>query len=71
MNILYDARMSVKRNPLGEDLARMLKGGVIMDVVTAKQAKLAEKAGACAQRLVDIQPRLYGACGSPKLALLQ
>jgi pyridoxal 5'-phosphate synthase pdxS subunit len=38
--------MKPSRNPLGEDLARMLKGGVIMDVVTAEQAKIAEKAGA-------------------------
>ena len=29
-------------------LAQMLKGGVIMDVVTAEQAKIAEDAGACA-----------------------
>lgn len=33
------------RNVTGEDLARMLKGGVIMDVVTAEQAKAAEDAG--------------------------
>ncbi len=29
-------------------LAEMLKGGVIMDVTNAEQAKIAEKAGACA-----------------------
>ncbi|MBI3931181.1 MAG: pyridoxal 5'-phosphate synthase lyase subunit PdxS, partial [Chloroflexi bacterium] len=29
-------------------LAQMLKGGVIMDVVTAEHAKIAEEAGACA-----------------------
>ncbi|HIE17860.1 MAG TPA: pyridoxal 5'-phosphate synthase lyase subunit PdxS, partial [Dehalococcoidia bacterium] len=29
-------------------LAQMLKGGVIMDVVTPEQAKIAEDAGACA-----------------------
>lgn len=29
-------------------LAQMLKGGVIMDVVTAEQARIAEEAGACA-----------------------
>ena len=29
-------------------LAQMLKGGVIMDVVTPDQAKIAENAGACA-----------------------
>jgi hypothetical protein len=31
-------------------LAEMLKGGVIMDVTTAEQAKIAEDAGACAVR---------------------
>lgn len=31
-------------------LARMLKGGVIMDVVNAEQARIAEEAGACAVR---------------------
>lgn len=29
-------------------LAQMLKGGVIMDVTTAEQARIAEEAGACA-----------------------
>lgn len=34
-------------------LAQMLKGGVIMDVVTPEQAKIAEEAGACAgKRLI-------------------
>ena len=32
-------------------LAQMLKGGVIMDVVDAEQAKIAEDAGACAVML--------------------
>ena len=31
-------------------LAQMLKGGVIMDVTTPEQAKIAEEAGACAVR---------------------
>ncbi len=44
------------RNILGEDLARMLKGGVIMDVVNAKQAVLAEKAGACAVMALERVP---------------
>ncbi len=44
------------RNILGEDLARMLKGGVIMDVVTAKQAVIAEKAGACAVMALERVP---------------
>ena len=36
--------------------ARMLKGGVIMDVVTAEQAKLAEDAGACAVMALERVP---------------
>ncbi|MBM3227912.1 pyridoxal 5'-phosphate synthase lyase subunit PdxS [Candidatus Peribacteria bacterium] len=44
------------RNILGEDLARMLKGGVIMDVVTAEQAKIAEEAGACAVMALERVP---------------
>ena len=32
---------------LNRDLAKMLKGGVIMDVTTPEQAKIAEDAGAC------------------------
>ncbi|MFH0770048.1 MAG: pyridoxal 5'-phosphate synthase lyase subunit PdxS [Candidatus Peregrinibacteria bacterium] len=48
--------MIKKRNILGEDLARMLKGGVIMDVVTADQAKIAEKAGACAVMALERVP---------------
>lgn len=43
-------------NPTGCDLARMLKGGVIMDVVTAKQAKIAEAAGACAVMALERVP---------------
>lgn len=37
-------------------LARMLKGGVIMDVVNAEQAKLAEAAGACAVMALERVP---------------
>ena len=53
--MLYNRRMK-KRNLLGEDLARMLKGGVIMDVVNAKQAVIAEKAGACAVMALERVP---------------
>ncbi len=45
-----------KKNILGEDLARMLKGGVIMDVVTPEQAVIAEKAGACAVMALERVP---------------
>ena len=42
-------------------LAQMLKGGVIMDVVTAEQAKIAEDAGACAVMALGASPfRIYG-----------
>ena len=36
--------------------AQMLKGGVIMDVVTADQAKIAEEAGACAVMALERVP---------------
>ncbi|MBI1812768.1 pyridoxal 5'-phosphate synthase lyase subunit PdxS [Candidatus Peregrinibacteria bacterium] len=45
-----------RRNVLGENLAKMLKGGVIMDVVTAKQATIAEEAGACAVMALERVP---------------
>ncbi|MBO9391449.1 MAG: pyridoxal 5'-phosphate synthase lyase subunit PdxS, partial [Caldilinea sp.] len=37
-------------------LAQMLKGGVIMDVVTAEQARIAEEAGACAVMALERVP---------------
>jgi len=43
-------------NRTGVDLAKMLKGGVIMDVVTAKQAKIAEASGACAVMALERVP---------------
>ncbi|MEI8230943.1 MAG: pyridoxal 5'-phosphate synthase lyase subunit PdxS [Candidatus Peregrinibacteria bacterium] len=43
-------------NPTGRALAAMLKGGVIMDVVNAKQAVIAEKAGACAVMALERVP---------------
>lgn len=45
-----------QRNVTGEHLARMLKGGVIMDVVNAQQARIAEKAGACAVMALERVP---------------
>ena len=39
--------MSNKRYELNKNLAQMLKGGVIMDVTTPEQAKIAKEAGAC------------------------
>lgn len=43
-------------NQLGRNLAQMLKGGVIMDVVNADQAKIAEKAGAVAVMALERVP---------------
>ncbi len=44
-------------------LAQMLKGGVIMDVVTAEQAKIAEDAGACAVMALERVPADIRAAG--------
>ncbi len=38
----------MERLNLNKNLAQMLKGGVIMDVTNAKEAEIAERAGACA-----------------------
>ncbi|HEY8804702.1 MAG TPA: pyridoxal 5'-phosphate synthase lyase subunit PdxS, partial [Clostridium sp.] len=38
----------MERYEINKNLAQMLKGGVIMDVVNVEQAIIAEKAGACA-----------------------
>ena len=48
--------MVESRNTTGEDLAKMLKGGVIMDVQTVEQAKIAEDAGACAVMALERIP---------------
>ncbi|MDD2619277.1 MAG: pyridoxal 5'-phosphate synthase lyase subunit PdxS [Syntrophomonadaceae bacterium] len=44
-------------------LAQMLKGGVIMDVTTAEQAKIAEEAGACAVMALERVPADIRAAG--------
>jgi pyridoxal 5'-phosphate synthase pdxS subunit len=44
-------------------LAQMLKGGVIMDVVTPEQAKIAEQAGACAVMALERVPADIRATG--------
>ncbi|APH15076.1 SOR/SNZ family protein [Clostridium sporogenes] len=45
-----------KRYELNKNLARMLKGGVIMDVVNPEQAKIAEEAGAVAVMALERVP---------------
>ena len=44
------------RYKLNKELAQMLKGGVIMDVTTPEQAKIAETAGACAVMALERIP---------------
>ena len=44
-------------------LAQMLKGGVIMDVVTPEQARIAEEAGACAVMALERVPADIRAAG--------
>ncbi len=51
-------RMTLNRN-----LAQMLKGGVIMDVTTPEQAKIAEAAGACAVMALERIPADIRAAG--------
>ena len=53
-NMLRMAEIGTMRVKSG--LAEMLKGGVIMDVVNADQAKIAEEAGACAVMALERVP---------------
>ena len=48
---------------LNKGLAQMLKGGVIMDVTTPEQAKIAEAAGACAVMALERIPADIKAAG--------
>ena len=48
---------------LKSGLAQMLKGGVIMDVTTPEQAKIAEEAGACAVMALERVPADIRAAG--------
>jgi len=51
------------RYELNKELAQMLKGGVIMDVTNAEQAKIAEDAGACAVMALERIPADIRAAG--------
>ncbi|MCO4473248.1 pyridoxine biosynthesis protein [Streptococcus infantarius subsp. infantarius] len=55
--------MANQRYQLNKQLAQMLKGGVIMDVTTPKQAKIAEAAGACAVMALERIPADIRATG--------
>ena len=55
--------MSTERYGLNKELAQMLKGGVIMDVTTPEQARIAEEAGACAVMALERIPADIRAAG--------
>lgn len=55
--------MENKQYTLNKELAQMLKGGVIMDVTTPEQAKIAEAAGACAVMALERIPADIRAAG--------
>ena len=56
-------KMSENRYQLNKALAQMLKGGVIMDVTTPEQARIAEAAGACAVMALERIPADIRAAG--------
>lgn len=55
--------MTENRQTLNRNLAQMLKGGVIMDVTTPEQARIAEAAGACAVMALERIPADIRAAG--------
>ena len=59
----YRERKMEDRSELNRNLAQMLKGGVIMDVTTPEQARIAEKAGACAVMALERIPADIRAAG--------
>ena len=58
-----EEEMEKTRYELNKELAQMLKGGVIMDVTTPEQAKIAEAAGACAVMALERIPADIRAAG--------
>ena len=56
-------KMAEDRQTLNRNLAQMLKGGVIMDVTTPEQAKIAQDAGACAVMALERIPADIRAAG--------
>ena len=55
--------MENNRYELNKELAQMLKGGVIMDVTTPEQARIAQEAGACAVMALERIPADIRAAG--------
>ena len=65
--------MSAERYELNKQLAQMLKGGVIMDVTTPEQARIAEEAGACAAvsyTHLDVYKRQMMICQNMRLPIV-
>lgn len=63
-NLLQEKEIKMEnRYELNKELAQMLKGGVIMDVTTPEQAKIAEEAGACAVMALERIPADIRAAG--------
>ena len=58
-----DEPQAEERAALNRQLAQMLKGGVIMDVTTPEQARVAEEAGACAVMALERIPADIRAAG--------
>ena len=63
MGLETEKNMHEDRSELNRNLAQMLKGGVIMDVTTPEQAKIAEDAGACAVMALERIPADIRAAG--------
>lgn len=63
MNCKGENTMEKTRYDLNKELAQMLKGGVIMDVTTPEQARIAEAAGACAVMALERIPADIRAAG--------
>jgi len=61
--VLEEKKMDNERYELNKELAQMLKGGVIMDVTTPEQARVAEEAGACAVMALERIPADIRAAG--------
>ena len=57
------SKSNSERYKLNKELAQMLKGGVIMDVTTPEQAKIAQEAGACAVMALERIPADIRAAG--------
>ena len=60
---MTEEQTAAERVALNRQLAQMLKGGVIMDVTTPEQARIAEEAGACAVMALERIPADIRAAG--------